>query len=162
MGVQRAWDVPQFSWGGGCTEPETVGIFIVRQFMVKWDARMLSPAYNLYIRHTGFYEGQKISLQDCIKVWTTCIRILWRSEDFASGLYEGLKNSSGLYEGLKNASWFYEGLKNQPKKSISILRAPQQLASGFYEGLQIRTSIVWALQSPVSYTHLTLPTILRV
>ena len=27
MGVQRACDVPQFPWGGGCTKPEAVGNF---------------------------------------------------------------------------------------------------------------------------------------
>ena len=57
-----------FRAAGGAQEPETAGNLIILQLMARWDARVLSPAYNLYIRHTGFYEGQKISLQDCTKV----------------------------------------------------------------------------------------------
>ena len=57
-----------FREAGGAQEPETAGNLIILQLMARWDARVLSPAYNLYIWHTGFYEGQKFSLQECIKV----------------------------------------------------------------------------------------------
>ena len=51
----------------------------------------MNPAYNLYTRRTGFYEGQKHLRQDCMKVRNFIFKILERSDNFASGFHEGLK-----------------------------------------------------------------------
>ena len=73
----------------------------------------MNPAYNLYMWHTGFYEGQKHLHQDFMKVRNFAPAFYEGLKESASGLYEGPKNASGLYEGLSNLHQdLYEGLNN--------------------------------------------------